>query len=87
MTPADHIKIIEEAIHYLNKDGHILEGDQFVADVDVKAFVEKLKEAYYNLDAAVHRLGRTIEWHKDLKSINSDFDKGTSAGELVNGDD
>lgn len=87
MEPVDHIKAIEKAIHLLNKEGHILEADQFTADVDIKACVEKLKKAYYDLDAAVHRLGETIEWHEEFKSVDTNFDKGTSIGELVDGEE
>lgn len=85
MKPADHITEILKTIHTLNKEGHIVHGDQFVTACDVLALAEKLREAYYNLESAVHQLGKTLQWHSNPGNKSTGFNM-TSAGEVIEGD-
>ncbi len=85
MKPTDHITEILKTIHALNKEGHILQSDQFVAMCDVIALAEKLREDYYNLESAVHQLGKTIQWH-DVPQQKDSGPNITSVGEVIEED-
>lgn len=85
MKPADHIDEVLKTIHALNKEGHIKHCDQFVAMCDVIALAEKLKENYYNLESAVHQLGKTLQWHSEPEEKGSGSSI-KSAGEVIEED-
>lgn len=86
MKPADHINEILKAIHVLNKEGHVVQCDQFVTMCDAIDLAEKLKEDYYNLESAVHQLGKTLEWHSESKEKGTGLNT-TSVGEVIEEED
>lgn len=81
MEPADHIKEIKAAVRKINIEGHITQSDQYVAVSDLLDYVAALNVAFENLEGAVMKLGKTIEWHKFIgntlsKHINGEITAG-----------
>ncbi len=86
MLPADHIDEILKAIHALNKDGHVVQCDQWARICDVLTLAEKLKDDYYNLESAVRKLGKTLQWHSGPKEKGNGPNM-KSAGEVIEEED
>lgn len=63
MEPVEHIREIEAAIHRLNREGHIIEPEQFVEVTDLVRYVERVRLDFEALIDAAGRLGKTFIWH------------------------
>ena len=85
MQPAEHIKKIKAAIHQLNRDGHILEPEQFVAVSDLVAAVRLLQVDFEALVDVAGLLGKTFVWHPKENGTNTTpkLEREISAGEEI----
>ncbi len=89
MEPAEHIREIKAAIHRLNRDGHIVEPEQFVAVIDLVDYVERLQTAFETLVSAAGRLEKTIVWHPagTQTTLTPKLQREISAGEEIEEND
>jgi len=85
VEPAEHIQEIKAAIHRLNRDGHIVEPEQFVTVTDLVDYVERLQAAFETLISAAGRLGKTFVWHPagTQTILTPKLQRETSAGEEI----
>lgn len=89
MEPAEHIKEIKAAIHRLNRDGHILEPEEFVAVSDLATAVRLLQVDFEALVDVAGLLGKTFVWHpKDTETNTTPkLEREISAGEEIEEND
>lgn len=67
MDVIEHVKAIEDALHTLNKEGHIREVDEYAAMDD--------------LISSVHNLRKVFE--QNIKAHGNDQPSGDTAGEII----
>ena len=85
MEPVEHIREIKAAIHRLNRDGHIIEPEQFVAEIDLMDYIERLQTAFETLISAAGRLEKTFVWHPagTQTTLTPKLQREISAGEEI----